>query len=124
MSNWNISIWESSSTYTADGTIPVPNADLETQIVSTMQKIRLANGDDAFVTPETKYNKQPFGMLFVMTTADFRTKITNYIANSDKVQITADTGETFTGKFIDMKRVWFSGRDDEYDVTVAFEQFE
>jgi hypothetical protein len=123
MSTWNISLWQSGSTYVSDGTIPRPNENLETTRLSTMQKVTLANGDNAFITPETKYIKQPFSMFFADTTSTFRTQIENYISNGDKVKITTHTGEIFTGKFLDMKRVWFVGvSPDEYDVNVTFEQ--
>ncbi len=119
--NQNISLLESGNTYTDDGTIPRPNQQLESKRSSTIQKVQVADGSNAYVTPETKFLRQPFTMFFADTTTAFRTKIENYITNGDTVRITTHNGETFTGKFVDMSRIWLTGVDDEFDVQVTFE---
>ena len=122
MSTWNIYLWESGSTYTSDGTIPRPNQNLETSLVSNLQIIKLADGSEAFMYPETKYLKGTLTMFFADTTSVFRTQIEGYITNGDKVKITTHTAEDIIGRFIDYKRVWFTGIDDAYDVMVTFKQ--
>jgi len=122
---WDIYIEESADTWALDGQIPRPNANMENSRVSTQNKIKLANGDNAFVTPETKMNKEPFVMVFIDVTSAFREKIRNYMANGDKVKIITHTGEIFEGKFITMSRVWWTGvSPDEYDMQVTFENFD
>ena len=62
-------------------------------------------------------------MFFADTTSAFRLQIENYILNGDKVRITTHVvGETFIGRFISMRRVWFVGMEDSFDVQVSFER--
>lgn len=125
MSTWNIELWQSGNTYVDDSTIQRPNANLETQRVSNMQKVKVADGSNAFMTPETKFVKEPFTMFFAETTSAFRSKIENYITNGDKVRITTHNSETFVGKFINMSRIWLVGTNpDSFDLQVTFEQTE
>jgi hypothetical protein len=122
---WDIYLRESGTTYTYDGTIPRPNANMETRRSSTMTKVRLADGANAFMTPEHRYGKEAFEMIFIKATTDLRTRIETYMVNGDKVKIITHTGEEFIGKFVDYKRVWFTGIEpDEYDLSVSFEQTE
>lgn len=121
MGNWTMKVKDSSGTYVSDGNIPIPMEDLETGRLATVQRVRLADGDTAFITPETKYSEEPFTMFFAIATSAFRTKIETYIENGDSVKITTHTSEVFTGKFTSMKRVWFTGiAPDEYDIMVTF----
>lgn len=122
MGTWAISIWESGSTYTSDGTVPIPNADLETKRISNLQVIKLADGSEAFIQPETKYNKDTITMFFANTTSAFRTQIENYITNGDRIKITTHTSEVLEGFVIDMSRVWFSGISDTYDAMITMKQ--
>jgi len=122
MSNWSIYIQTSNLGWDADTAISRPNQDMETKIVSTTSKIRLADGSDAFVTPETYRTKEPFSMFWADTTSTLRTQLTTYIENGDIVKIVTHTSEEFIGRFTDMSRVWFSGIDDSYDVMVTFQQ--
>lgn len=125
MSTWNIYLRESGTTYTLDGTIPRPNMDMETRRLSNMSKIRLADGANAFVTPEHTYVKEPFEMVFIRASSTLRTRFEDYMINGDKIRIETHTGETFTGKIIDYKRIWLTGVEpDEYDLSVTFEQTE
>jgi len=123
ISYWNIYTLNSDNlTYTLDGTIPRPNENLETEVISTRQKIALANGSSAFVSPETKSVKQPFTMFFADTTSALRSQIQDYIDVDDRVKIITHTGEQFIGKFMNMKRVWLIGVEpDSYDIQVTLE---
>lgn len=124
MGTWNISVFESGNTWTADGTIVIPNADLEQKRVSNLQIVKLADGTEAFIQPETKFYKETISMFFANTTSAFRTKIEDYITNGDKVKITMDTSETIIGFFVDSNRVFFSGIDDTYDLAITFKPTE
>jgi len=120
---WDIYLEQSVDTWALDGEIPRPNMDMETTRLSTMSKTKLADGSNAFITPETKMVKEPFTMFFADVTSAFREKIRNYMTNGDKVKIITHTGEIFEGKFISMSRVWLTGvAPDEYDLQVTFEQ--
>jgi hypothetical protein len=122
--DWKIEVYSSGNTWIVDGYIQRPNEDLETNITSTVAKSKLADGSYCRITPETKKVKESFTMFFANTTEEFREQIEDYMVNGDKVRITTHTGEVFIGKFLDMKRTWFSGMLDAYDVTVTFDQIE
>jgi hypothetical protein len=124
MSTWAISVQGSGSSWNSDGTIPRPHADLETIIVSTAQKVKLADGSNGFVTPEVKSSKEAISLVFLDSDSALRTKLNNYIANGDNVKITTHTGETFTGKIINIGRVWLCGVDDSYDLKVTLERID
>ena len=81
MSTWTMTIKNSANVYVADGTINRPMEDMETQKISTTQRINMADGSTAFVTPSTKSRSEPFTMFFANTTAAFRTKITYWFSN-------------------------------------------
>ena len=120
--DWSVAVWESGNTYTPDDSFPRPNEDMETKRLSTISKIKLANGSNAFITPETKYTKESFSMFWADTTTVFRTQLEGYITNGDKIKITTHSGEEFIVKILDYIRVWFSGIEDSYDIQVTMEQ--
>jgi len=122
--DWGVYIWESGDTYTFDWNMNRPNDNLETQEISTMQKVKGSDGSNIFMTPETKYTKEPFQMYFADTTSGFRTKIQGYIRNQTRVKIITHNSEEFIGKFINMSRVWFSGRDNSFDLQLTFESMD
>jgi len=123
MSNWNIYVETSNYGWEADDAIPRPHQDLESIYISTQQKIKLADGSNAFINVETKRNKEPIIMFWAETTAAFREQIENYMLNGDKVKIVTHTSEEFIGRFLSMKRVWFTGvAPDAYDIQVSFER--
>jgi len=122
--DWAIEVFESGSTYVSDGYIQRPNEDLQMSRVSTMQKVKLADGSNGFITPETKYIKEPLSMFFADVTSAFITQLEGYITDGDKVRITTHTGIIFTGRFISYTRVWFTGIEESYDINVTFEQME
>ncbi len=124
MSNdWTIYSLESGNTYILDALISRPNADLETLSVSNLQVVKLANGEEAFIQPETKYYKDTFTMLFIDTSLSFRNLLGTYIVNGDKIKILTHTGQIFYGYFMSIKRVWLVGMSpDQYDVTVQFKE--
>lgn len=121
--DWSIYSLESGTTYTLDSLIPRPNADIETQHISNLTIIKLSDGTEAFIQPETKYFKEVITMLFIDTSSAFRTLIQNYIIAGDKLKIVTHDSQTFYGYMIDMKRVWLVGKDsNEYDIIVSFKE--
>lgn len=120
--DWAVAILESGNTYTNDGYMFRPNQDIETKRISNLQIVKLADGSEGFLQPETKYYKDVISMFFASTTSTFRTKIEDYIANGEKIRITTHTGQMFYGYFIDMNRVWFAGIEDTYDMVVTFRE--
>lgn len=119
--DWTIEYEGSSGAWLNDGNFPRPNQDLETEYISTQQKIKMADGRYGFVTPEIKRLRESFTMFFANTTSAFRSQIETYMYNGDKIRLTTHTSEVYIGRFISIKRVWFSGIDNEYDISVVFE---
>jgi hypothetical protein len=108
-------------TWALETSFPRPNQDLETQKVSTMQTVKLANGDEAFVTPEVRRTKEAFSMMWFDTTATFRNQIDEYINFGESIKMITHTNEVFIGRLLDYKRVWLTGcSPDQYDIAVTF----
>jgi hypothetical protein len=106
----------------ADTNLIRPNQDLENQIISTIQTIKLANGGEAYVTPETKSNKGVISFFWANTTSTFRSKIESYITSGKKIKIVTHDNQTLIGRFMDYKRVWFSGEDSAFDINATFKE--
>lgn len=124
MSTWAVSVQGSGSSWNSDGTIPRPNDSLETIISSNVQKLKLADGSNGFITPEVKSSKDAISLTFIDVDSTLRTKLNNYIFNGDNIRITTHTGETFTGKLVNVSRVWLCGVDDSYDLKVTMERID
>jgi hypothetical protein len=126
MSNWSIYKYNTGTlTWDADGTIPHPNADLDVDMVSTQQKISLADGSFAYVSPETKFDRTPLSMTWIYQDQTFKDKLEAYMTNSDYLKIVTHLGSgyyTFIGKFISIKSKWLVGVEpDAFDIDAVFE---
>lgn len=120
---WAIELQDSSGTYVNDGTIYVTNQGIEEKIISTQQKIVLADASKAFVGFEHKSQLEIVDFFWADVDDAFITKISNYIANNDNVRIITAQGTVFQGHFITYQKTWIVGTDPvEYDLTVSFEQ--
>lgn len=122
-STWVIELMDSSGTYVNDGTIYVTNQDIEEKIISTQQKIVLANASKAFVGFEHKKQFETLDLFWGDVDSSFITKIENYVANNDNVRIITSQGTVFQGHFIAYQKTWIVGTDPvEYDVIASFER--
>ena len=119
---WTIAKY-TGGTWVDDGTIYRPNEDFAIDIVSTQAKLRLANGSNAFVTPETFYIRDPltFTWLELVYNDALIAKVENYIKNHDYLKITDHLGDTYIGRFINLHQVWISGQADSFDLQGIFE---
>lgn len=127
MSNWNVFVLNVDGiTWDADGTVPRPNADLAEEITSTQQQNILANGDTAYIAPETKSMKQPLEIVWLYQDITFKNKIKAYIENYDYLKIvTHVAGEEYIGRFANFRPVRLIGVEpDTYDISVTFEIME
>jgi hypothetical protein len=109
-------------TWDVDTNLIRPNEDLENQIVSTMQTVKMADGSEGYVTPETKSNKNNLQFFWADTTSTFRSKIEGYINSGIKLKIVTHDNQTLIGKFTEYKRVWFCGIDNSFDITATFKE--
>lgn len=106
----------------ADGTIHRPNDNFRIPKISTQSKFQLADGDNAYVTPSTKYLDQPINFVWYWDDGTVKTKIEGYINNQNDVKITDDLENVYIGRFISIDPVRVSGIDEErYDITVTME---
>lgn len=108
----------------ADGTIYVPNESMALDEKGTQTKIRLADGSNAFVTPETKYNIEPLLMRWMAIDEDdgIVAKVRDYCRNQTYCKITDHNADTYIGRFISCRRIWLSGVEDTLDIEVTFER--
>ena len=120
---WTIEVMDSSGTYVNDGTIYVTNQNIEEKIISTQQKIVLADASKAFVGFEHKSQLEVVDFFWADVDITFINKISIYIENNDNLKITTAQGTVFQGHFITYQKSWIVGTYPvQYDLIVSFEQ--
>jgi len=122
--SWNIYIKNSANSYDADGTIYRPNEDLEEALSSTHQKIRLADGTNAFVVPETSSSKEPLTFVWrgIVTGDNLISKIEGYIDNDEELKITTHLSVDYIGRFLNIRKTHAVGQSDIWDVEAIFDR--
>jgi len=121
--NWNVYFRESGESWTADGTIPAPNSDLNIPVVSTQIKLKGADGDNLFVTPPTKFVKELLEFVFINDDGTIKNKIDAYIQNQTNLKIVDSDSVEYIGRFISLIPAWIVGLSpNTYDLRVTFEQ--
>lgn len=121
---WSVEIY-SGGIWVADGTVYRPNTQFQIGLSATTSKIRLANGSNAFETPETKSIPEAitFEWLELDYTDSLITKLQAYINSGNYVRITNHKSETFTGRFMSLQRVWLTEAvADRMDIQVLFDR--
>jgi len=122
---WNIYTYDSSNdTWIADGQIPAPNNTLTLGLSSTLQKIDLADGDEAIISPEVKYKKSNITFTWVSSgendLSSLITKIENYIQNHTKIKIVDSQSTEHIGYFTNIRKNWIVGVSTTFDVEADF----
>lgn len=122
---WNIFTWNGSS-WDADGTVYRTNRDLELSRTSNQTKMKLADGTEGRVTPETKFvrDSTTFTWLALDFSDGLKTKVQGYITNHTKIKITTQKSEDIIGYFLYIRRVWLSGVEDTEDLEAGFDRSE
>jgi hypothetical protein len=105
--------WELYSTW------PRPNENLEQKTSSTSQIVTLADGSQVIITPEIKKSYETFNITFINASSALIDEIDYCLDNSEKIKIVTHTTEEIICKIMDKTRVWFSGRDDQYDIQIT-----
>ena len=123
---WQVYVQNSAGTWVLDETIYVPNNEnLSMDESSTQNKQQMVDGSFAFITPETKYQKNPIQLNWVEVDQTFMELIRDYFRNGDNLKIvTQVSGREFIGRFIQFTSNWLGGVEDVYDVDVVFEQID
>jgi len=110
-----------SGTWTGDGSLYRPNASYTLPKLSTQTTVALADGDNAYVTPSTKYLDQPMNFIWYYDDGTTKTKIDTYMDNQSDVKIIDDLGNEFIGRFTSITPTRLVGQADEvYDIRVIF----
>lgn len=121
---WDIAI-KSGGSWVSDGTIYRPNSGYNLQTQSTQTKTRLANGDNVYVTPSTKYVDAPITLIWYWDDGTTKTKLETYLHNQTDIRITDDLGNIYYGRFISVVANRMVGQSDElYDITAIFERMD
>lgn len=127
MSTWNIYKFNTGTlVYDLDGTVPRSNEDLDLSLVSNQQKVILADGTPAFMTPETKAIKQPINLIWYLQDETFLNIIQNYMINNDYLKIVTHIVDiTFIGRFISCNGKWLTAQNgDVFEIIASFERME
>ena len=123
---WNIEK-KSGASYVSDCTVYRPNSQFQLNLMSTANKIRLADGSQAFILPETKSVKESLTLewLDLDFTDSLITKLQGYINNGDYVRITTHQSDTLIGRFISLSRVWLTEAvADKLDIQCVLDRIE
>ncbi len=126
MSTWNIYKFNTGTlVYDSDGTIPRPNEDMDMEVISNQQKFKLADGSDAFVTPEIKSTKQPLNFIwYLQDDTTLKDKLETYMTNNDYLKIVTHTSLEFIGRFISARTRWLTGQTSMFEIQALFEVME
>ena len=127
MSYWSVYKFNSGTlNYDFDGYCPRSNEDIDLSLTSNQQKFILADGSQAFVTPETKALKQPIAMVWYLQDETFLEIIQAYMTNNDYLKIVTHlAGIIFIGRFIACNGKWLTAQDgDVFELVVSFERME
>lgn len=126
MSTWNVYVYNTGTlAWDLDGTIPRPNDNLSVSLVHNQQRIKLADGSDAFLTPETRTAKQQLNMVWIQQDKDFVDQIETWMNNHDYLKIETHLASyNYIGRFVGINPVWKVGEDEIWDVQAIFEVME
>ncbi|KKM98131.1 hypothetical protein LCGC14_1161050 [marine sediment metagenome] len=118
---WTCQI-KSGGSWTADGTISRPNDSLPLPKVSTQNKVVLADGSFAFVTPSIKYRDEPLIFTWYFDDGTVKTKIEGYINSQNDVKLIDHNSREYVGRFTNISPTWLVGfSTDKYNIRASFE---
>lgn len=107
--------------WVADGTLPRPNDTLTYNYSSTQTTVQLADGSKAYISPETKSNKETITFVWYWDDGTYKTKIENYINNNTYLRIVTHVPVHLVGRFTSLRASHVVGLDDSYDLEATFE---
>jgi len=121
---WNIYIQESGGSWTADGTIYVPNDVLEDETLSTHRKVVLADGSTSFVNLETKITKSDitFSWYNLDNTDSLISKLETYLADNSTIKIVNHLNEAYIGKIRNLRKTHPIGIEGVIDLEMTLER--
>ena len=121
--NWTVETKSLGGSWTNDGTIYAPNQVMVLGRTSTQATIKLADGDNAYITPSTKYTLANMTFAWMLDDGTLKLKIEGYVENNTNIRITDDNSKTYIGRFISIQANRAVGVDEnEYDINAIFQQ--
>ncbi len=85
--------------------------------------IQLANGNRAFIMPDTKYNDEDLVFAWYFDDGTVKSLLEGYIESGNDLRITDQDGNIYYGRFINIEALWIVGLDDDkYDIRGVFTQ--
>ena len=96
--------------WVSDGTVYRPNDDFTTRTSSTQSTATLVDGDNAYITPSTKYLEGALTFVWYEDDGTTKTKIEAYITGQNDLRITDDLSNVFTGRFLSIETTRIVGR--------------
>jgi len=119
-SSWTV-YSKATGSWVADGSIYRPNDDVELKKNTTQVAVQLADGDEGFVTPTTKYLNEPIILKWYQDDGTVKTKVEGYLENGTPVKIVDHNAVSYVGKFTSISPTWLVGYDgDYYDIEATF----
>ena len=119
---WPVEV-KTGGSWISDGNIYRPNTNFVFRKISTQTMVRLADGDEAFMTPATKYSDNLLTFLWYYDTGTTKTKVEGYINAQSDLKITDHNSEEYIGRFINLESTWIVGRDsDRYNIRAGFQR--
>lgn len=117
---WNIQV-KSGGSWGGVSTIYRPNDTLTTSKMSTQTRIKLADGDDAFIAPSTKHIDNPIGLIWYYDDGTIKTQVEGYIDNRNDLKITDHNSVVYYGRFISISVSEAVGYNpSRYDIQAEF----
>lgn len=122
-SDWNLYTWNTGTLqWDNEGTLIRPNEALTEETISNQQRTILANGDDAYMTPETYYTINAITFTWYLQSSTLKTQIETFIKNHEYIKITTHTSTVYIGRFLSIRPTWLTGQSpDKYDLECIFE---
>lgn len=121
--SWSVYSLESGDVWVLTDSIYVPNntSGLVFEEVSTQSETVLLDGSKGYVTPETKYTKQPLTFEWYEVSLDFVEQIRDLQRANESLKIvTGVSGRDFIGRFTSVRPTWLTGQEALYDLECTF----
>jgi len=121
-------VWEYD--YLSDGSkvrFPRSTSEISDDMQSNAYYVKLYDGSEARVSPETKFLKGDIKFSFspFSVTDELYNKLIGYIENETGIEITTHTGQVFEGYIEDIRKIYIqTGSVQLFNYELTFKQFD
>lgn len=109
-------------TWTLDGSLYHPNDTLALPKIATQNRIILADGSKAYVTPSTVFLNEPLTFVWYLDDGTTKTKLEAYVTNGNDIKIIDHNDVEYKGRFTSVESSLRVGMTDTYDIHAIFER--